>query len=209
MLNVTEFFLDELRVALCHVKETGRILLHTILVQRAIGGQQPIEPRTIWSDQLELAYCRLEEPQIIDLVESKVHEFADLFERNLQRTGGCLCINFFTTKSKKASVWNLLLGQEERIIFENWRIPVALQSLRRYQNPEDQLMQEAQLQRQASTAVGKAVEDCVRKIMDSNGDHLPPPPQHLAVYRFEISFDNAAPFSPRAFSQTIKIPYIS
>ncbi|CAD7928334.1 unnamed protein product [Amoebophrya sp. A120] len=210
MLNVSEHFLEEVRVALAYVKESARVILHTILVQRSIGGQQAVDVRTVWSEQLELAYCRLEDLELQDLVETKVKEFVDMFEKNQnQKRSGCLSLHFYTTKSKKASVWNLLLGQEEKIVFETWRIPLTLQNLRRYTHPEDELLQEANLQRTAAQYVRLTVEECVRKVMTSNMDHLPPPPQHLPVYRFEIAFDSGAPFSPRAFSQAIKIPYIS
>merc|ERR1712107_390617 len=106
-----------MRLAISHVKEAVRVLLHTILLNRAIGGQTAVEPRTIWSDGLDLAYMRLDDTEIAELVESRTREFCGIFEKNTQKTTGCVTLNFYTTKTKKPSVWNILLGQEEKIVF--------------------------------------------------------------------------------------------
>ncbi len=103
MLNVHEHWLEEMRLSRAYVKECARAMLHTILFQRSIGNTV-VEARTIWSEQLELAYCKLDDREINELVETKIREFADLFERDPRKSTGCVCVNFFTTKNKKPSV---------------------------------------------------------------------------------------------------------
>ena len=103
MLNVTEFRTRELKLSIQYVKEALRVLLHTVLFQRSIGANV-INPRAVWSEQFELSYVRMEDADISRLVEAKIRDFLDSFEKNRIKTHATLCLNFFTTKSKKPSV---------------------------------------------------------------------------------------------------------
>ena len=100
----------------------------------------------------------------------------------------------------------MALNERQKILWS------ALLKLRRFNNPQDDLAQEVDLQRRASALVRDAVVECIARINSSPNQHLPPPPLDRQVYRFDISFDDA-PWSPRSFSQGfsqgIKIPYIS
>lgn len=219
MLNVEELRVPELRLAMCHVKEAMRVILHTILLNRSIGGHRPIEAQIAYSEQFELSYVKSDEQVLEQTLEVQVQKFGQYFEKNLSKSNSkaVLLLSFYTTKNRKASLWNMLAGTEEKIIFEQWRIPVSVQPLRRYSNPAENLREEAQQQSLASQQTHSALLYILGGI-NTKLDHLPPPPQSQAVYKFDISFSSQdslgagseLAWSPRALSQNIrKIPYIT
>eukprot|EP00927_Polykrikos_kofoidii_P041464 TRINITY_DN35353_c0_g1_i1.p1 TRINITY_DN35353_c0_g1~~TRINITY_DN35353_c0_g1_i1.p1 ORF type:complete len:223 (+),score=27.57 TRINITY_DN35353_c0_g1_i1:224-892(+) len=191
MLNVEEFVCPELRLALCHVKEALRTVLHTALVCRSIGGHRPIEPRPVHSELFDITYMKTDEPEIEQELERSIREFTDLFESNMCRSGRAqLILSFYTTKSRKQSLWNIIVGSDEKIVFEQWRTPVAVQPLRRFSNPADSLREEANLQASASQQVQQVLHFVVGRAC-SKVEHLPPPPHSQASYRFDVSFASA------------------
>eukprot|EP00933_Yihiella_yeosuensis_P012993 TRINITY_DN12256_c0_g5_i1.p1 TRINITY_DN12256_c0_g5~~TRINITY_DN12256_c0_g5_i1.p1 ORF type:complete len:223 (+),score=28.72 TRINITY_DN12256_c0_g5_i1:45-713(+) len=188
MLNVEEFVVPELRLAMCHVKEAMRIIVHSLVVCRSIGGTTPIDPRPCTSELFDIEYMRTDEGAYEKELETTVQQFSQVLEGNLNRSGRAqLILNFYTTKSRKQSLWNIIVGNDEKVVFEQWRIPVTVQSLRRFSNPADNLKEEANLQASASQQVQQALHYVVGR-SNSKVDHLPPPPQVQACYKFEVSF---------------------
>jgi len=222
MLNVEEFVCPELRVAMCHVKESLKIVLHTVVLCRSIGGLRPIEPRTVHSELFDLSYVKTDESSCEQDLERSVREFSELFEGTLGRSGRAqLILSFYTTKSRKQGLWNIILGSDEKIIFEQWRIHVVVTPPRRCANPAESLREEAALQASASQQVQQLLHFVLAKA-NSKVDHLPPPPQAQASYKFEVSFATAdgkgigsgSLLAPQnlgsSLSQTIKhLPHIS
>mmetsp|Transcript_49237 Transcript_49237/g.107097 ORF Transcript_49237/g.107097 Transcript_49237/m.107097 type:complete len:221 (-) Transcript_49237:102-764(-) len=219
MLNAEELVCPELRLAMCHVKEAARAILHTIVVCRSIGGHRPIEPRSVLSELFDVSYMKTDEPEFEDELEQSIRQFSEIFDQGVGRSGRAqLVLNFFTTKSRKQSIWNLIVGSDEKIVFEQWRLPVVVQPLRRHLTPADNLREEANLQASAAQQVQQALYFVVGRA-NAKVDHLPPPPQTQAVYKFEIFVTSdgrglSGSSSPsRTFgsslNQTIKnIPYI-
>lgn len=188
MLNVEEFVCPELRLAMCHVKEAMRALMNTIVVCRSIGGHRPIEPRQVLSEVFDLAYMKTDEPDLEQEIEQRAMQFSEIFESNLGRSSRAqIILSFYTTKSRKQSFWNILVGSDEKVVFEQWRLPVAVQPLRRYPNPADNLREEANLQASASKQVLEALHYAIGRA-STKVEHLPPPPQTQAAYKFEVSF---------------------
>mmetsp|Transcript_27953 Transcript_27953/g.49956 ORF Transcript_27953/g.49956 Transcript_27953/m.49956 type:complete len:224 (+) Transcript_27953:65-736(+) len=223
MLNVEEFVCPELRLAMCHVKEAMRIILHSLVVCRSIGGHNPIDPKTSTSDLFDIDYIRTDEPEFGEELEQTVQQFSEFFENSMGKHAGRaqLVFNFYTTKSRKQSIWNMLVGSDEKIVFEQWRVPVAAQPLRRFSNPADNLREEANLQASASQQVQQALHYVIGRA-NAKVDHLPPPPQTQASYKFEVSFASGdgkglgagSALLPQglgsSLSQTIRhIPYIA
>eukprot|EP00397_Hematodinium_sp_SG-2012_P067397 GEMP01104389.1.p1 GENE.GEMP01104389.1~~GEMP01104389.1.p1 ORF type:complete len:212 (+),score=22.21 GEMP01104389.1:103-738(+) len=211
MLNVEEFNLPELRLAISFVKEAIRILLHSIILQRAIGGHKVLEPAQYHSDLFDVTYFKVDDREVEQLVESRVRTFCDLFERPSNaspKTAGCLSISFYTMKVKPrgGSFWNFLTTGEEKIVFEHWRIPLTIQPLKKCINPAETLDQEGTLQRVAQEQLRARMLWCIEKV-NSKLDHLPPPPQQSTLYNFDITFDDAH-WSPRTFG-SMMIPYLS
>mmetsp|Transcript_153478 Transcript_153478/g.491921 ORF Transcript_153478/g.491921 Transcript_153478/m.491921 type:complete len:221 (-) Transcript_153478:26-688(-) len=219
MLNVEEFVCPEVRVAICHVKEAIRIVLHTLVVCRSIGGHRPVEPRSCSSEVLDLAFMATDEPEAEQEIEARARQFSELFEGSLANTGRAqLVFSFYTTKSRKQSIWNILVGSDEKIVFEQWRFPVVIQPLRRYPNPADNLKEESNSQVWAAQQTQQALQFVIGKV-NSKVDHLPPAPQTQAAYKFDITFasldgrDLGGGILPQGFgssiSQTMKnIPKI-
>lgn len=220
MLNVEEIVCPELTLAMCHVKEAMRALLHTLVVCRSIGGHRPIEPHGVCSDVFDLTYMKTDEQELEQEVEQSVRQFSEMFEINHGRSGRAqLVLKFYTTKSRKQSIWNILIGSDEKIVFEQWRLPVIVQPLKRYKEPADNLREEAILQASVAQQVQSALHFVIGRT-NAKVDHLPPPPQSQASYKFEISFaaldgkSLGSNLLPQGFgssiSQTIKhLPHIA
>lgn len=225
MLNVEEFVCPEMRVAPCHVKESMRCVLHTLMVCRSIGGHRPIEPRSAYSELFDVSYLKTDESELEQELEQTVRQFSELLESGASPRGRAgqaqLVLNFYTEKKRKQSVWNMLVGSDERIVFEQWRIPVAVQALRRHPTPAENLKEEALVQDSASKQVQVTLHFIIAKA-NAKIEHLPPPPQSHAAYKFEVSFatldgksiGGASALLPQGFgsslSKTIKhIPYIA
>jgi len=222
MLNVEEFVCPELRLAACHVKEALRTVLHTLVVCRSIGGHRPIEPRVAASEVFGVTYMQTDEPELEQDLEQAARQFSEVFERKLAPSGRAqLVLSFYTTKARRQSLWNIIVGGDEKIAFEQWRVPVVVQPVQRLASLADNLREEAKLQASASLQV-QAVLHFVVGRANAKVEHLPPPPQAQASYKFEISFATAdgrgigggSALLPQGFgsslSQTIKhIPYIA
>eukprot|EP00443_Scrippsiella_acuminata_P129466 CAMPEP_0115584894 /NCGR_PEP_ID=MMETSP0272-20121206/6919_1 /TAXON_ID=71861 /ORGANISM="Scrippsiella trochoidea, Strain CCMP3099" /LENGTH=164 /DNA_ID=CAMNT_0003019943 /DNA_START=153 /DNA_END=647 /DNA_ORIENTATION=- len=163
---------------------------------------------------------KTDEPEFEQEVETRAREFSELFEGNLANTGRAqLVLSFYTTKSRKQSIWNILVGSDEKIVFEQWRFPVVIQPMRRWPNPADNLREEANSQVLASQQTQQALQFIIGKA-NTKVDHLPPPPQMHAAYKFDIAYASldgrslARGMLPQGFgsslSQTMKhIPYIA
>uniref|UniRef100_A0A7S1FD89 Autophagy-related protein 101 n=1 Tax=Noctiluca scintillans TaxID=2966 RepID=A0A7S1FD89_NOCSC len=211
MLNVEEFVCPELRVAVCHVKEAAKAVLHTIVVCRSIGGTVPMDPSSVYSDLLDLTYMRTDEPVVEQSLEDALRQAAELFEG---RTRAQLTLSFFTRG--KRSIWGLLLG-DEKVVFEQWRLPVLIRPPRRFSNPADNLREEADLQTSASAQVQQALLFVVGKV-NYKVEHLPPPSDE-GSYEFEVSLEcdgksligaPARPLIGTSLSKTIKhLPYMA
>mmetsp|Transcript_55618 Transcript_55618/g.154988 ORF Transcript_55618/g.154988 Transcript_55618/m.154988 type:complete len:225 (+) Transcript_55618:144-818(+) len=224
MLNVEELVCPELRLAMCHVKEALRTVLHTVVVCRSLGGHRPIEPRPVHSELFDLSYMKTDEVEFEQDIENGIRQFSELFENSAGRSSRAqLVLNFYTTKTRKQSLWNIIVGNDEKIVFEQWRAPVAVQPFRRFSSPVDNLREEADLQASASQQVQQVLHFVIGKA-NAKVDHLPPPPQSQASYKFEITFASmdgkglggggSSALTQRGFgsslSQTIKhIPYIA
>merc|ERR1719265_514914 len=84
-------------------------------------------------------------------------------------------------------MWNLIVGNEEKIIFEQWRLPVKVHARTRHASAAENTREEVDLQRLASQQVEKALHFVMNRA-NAKVDHLPPAPQNQASYKFEITF---------------------
>merc|ERR1711920_343549 len=110
------------------------------VVCRSIGGHRPIEPRAAVSDLFDITYMKTDEAEFEQELERTVRDFSEIFERNVGRMSSAqLVLSFYTTMSRKQGIWNMLAGGDEKIVFEQWRMPVVLQPERRYTSPTDNL----------------------------------------------------------------------
>jgi len=188
MLNVEEFLSPELRLAMCHVKEATRIILHCLVVCRTIGGADSIDPKAVVSELFDVEYVRINESQHVQELERTVEKFSEILENNLDRSGKAqLVFNLYTVKTRKQSLWNRIVGSDEKTVFEQWRIPVAVQPLNRYLNPADNLREEANLQASASQQVQQVLHYIIARA-NTKVDHLPSPEKDTVSYKFEVAF---------------------
>jgi len=216
MLNIEEFNAPELRLAIPFVKEAIRLLLHTIILNRSIGGgQKVLEPVQCHSDLFDVSYFKVDDRELEQKIDTYAREFCNLFERPTNaspRMNGCLTISFHTIKLKSvtgAGIWDWITRAEEKIVFENWTLPLVIVPVKKCMSPSENLEQEGTLQRHAREQVRESMIWCIKKI-NSKLDHLPPPPQASIWYPFDINFDNTS-WSPRNFGTmgSMKIPYLT
>jgi len=215
MLNAEEFLCPELRLAMCHVKEAMRTILHSLVVCRSIGGHRPIEPQVVFSELLDVCYLKTDEADFDDALEQAVAHFSEMLESGPSHAGRAqLVVSFYVTKSRKHSIWNILVGADEKVVFEQWRMPVVLQHFRRHASPTDNLREEANLQASASQQVHQAMHWVIGRT-NAKVEHLPPPPATHSAYKFDISFAidgkefGAAAALRSSLTQTIRhIPHI-
>ncbi|CAK9062307.1 unnamed protein product [Durusdinium trenchii] len=226
MLNVEEFLSPELRLAMCHVKEAIRIVLHCLVVCRTIGGADSIDPKAVVSELFDVEYVRINESHHVQELERTVEKFSEILENNLDRSGtgrAQLVFNLYTVKTRKQSLWNRIVGNEEKTVFEQWRIPVSVQPLNRYLNPADNLREEANLQASASQQVQQVLHYIIARAnskMHLRVDHLPSPEKDTVSYKFEVAFlsgdgkeigaGSLLPQGLGSLSQTIRhLPYMA
>merc|ERR1719188_2896026 len=137
-------------LAMCHVKEAVRTVLNTLVVCRSLGGLWPAEPRSTFSEVLDLTYMKTECGEV---------------ERDLAHSGRAqLIFSFYTTKSRKQSIWNIIIGSDEKIVFEQWRLPVIVMPLRRYPSPGDNLKEEANSQAAAAQQVQQTLHFILARV---------------------------------------------
>ncbi|CAJ1364200.1 unnamed protein product [Effrenium voratum] len=178
------------------------------------------DPKSVVSELFDVEYVRINEPQHVQELEKTVERFSEILENNLDRSGRAqLLFNLYTVKARKQSLWNRLVGSEEKTVFEQWRIPVSVQPLNRYLNPADNLREEANLQASASQQVQQVLHYVIARA-NAKVDHLPSPEKDSVSYKFEVAFVSgdgkeigSGSFLPQglgSLSQTIRhLPYMA
>merc|ERR1712137_170551 len=187
---------------------------HTIVLCRSIGGHRPIEPRATLSELLDLAYMRTDESEQAQALEQIVQQFSEVCEHNAQASRAWLALTFYATQERKSGLWSMLVGGQEKVPFEQWRIDVNVQPQRHFANPADNLREEARLQAQASQQVEQVLQFVIAHASKCV-DHLPPPLQSQSVYRFQVSFSpldvkghSSGALLPQGLRSTFNIPYL-
>ncbi|CAK9083118.1 DnaJ homolog subfamily B member 1 [Durusdinium trenchii] len=146
------------------------------------------DPKAVVSELFDVEYVRINESHHVQELERTVEKFSEILENNLDSTGRAqLVFNLYTVKTRKQSLWNRIVGNEEKTVFEQWRIPVSVQPLNRYLNPADNLREEANLQASASQQVQQVLHYIIARA-NSKVDHLPSPEKDTVSYKFEVAF---------------------
>merc|ERR1712137_1421150 len=81
---------------------------------------------------------------------------------------------FYATQERKSGLWSMLVGGQEKVPFEQWRIDVNVQPRRHFSNPANNLRVEARLQAQASQQVEQVLQFVIAHASKCV-EHLPPP----------------------------------
>jgi len=205
MNNCEEFTCPHLDIHLADLKEALRCIVYTILFNRAIGGNRVVEPITVRAPQFDLAYAKIESPEVDSLAEAQIKALAEAAELSVG-SSITLVIAFYVESPKEGGLlWQVFSGQRsERIYFERWKIPVNLQTSR----PSSPREIEDSV-RGSATQVKNVVWFVLRKVCEKM-EHLPvssPSP----IYPVEIYVDKyREPWSPRSLASSIKsIPFLS
>ncbi len=113
--------LSPLSVEPFQIKEVLRIVLHSIVFQRALG---ECRIRETESDLFDLSYVRCDSAA----VEQRVDEYAEAFSSALQRADGArraqICVAFVERRSRPGAFG--LFKTEEKVTWERWHIPLAV-----------------------------------------------------------------------------------
>mmetsp|Transcript_14755 Transcript_14755/g.44418 ORF Transcript_14755/g.44418 Transcript_14755/m.44418 type:complete len:205 (+) Transcript_14755:268-882(+) len=177
-MNLTEHSLDEVEVEQWRMKEMLSAILHTILFVRAPG---PVRPTEATLDRFDKAYatCGTED------IDRAVDESIDGLMTSLEPAGpelgkGCMVLSFFE-KRVTAQLFGLV-SNEEKVVWEQWRIPVLISVTPRPMGDDTASVIERQRQAQQADAMLQARIMQVFSLANGHFDHLPP-----VHYEFEIS----------------------
>jgi len=205
MNNCEEFTCPSIDVPLSDLKEALRCVVFTILFNRAIGGNRAVEPITVKSPQFDLAYAKIEAPEVEAMAEAQIKALAEAAEA----AGGSaltLVLAFYVESPTEGGLlWQVFSGKRsERLYFERWKIPVNLLTSR----PSSPREMEDSMKSSANV-VKNAVWFVLRKVCEKM-DHLPsssPTP----IYPVEIYIDKyREAWSPRSLASSIRsIPFLT
>ena len=207
MNNCEEFQCPSLDVSIGELKEALRCIIFTILFNRAIGGNRPIDPITIKAPLFEVGYMKTDSREVDALVEEKIKAFTEVAERSLE-TQILLNVGFFTEVARDAGLlWQVFSSKKtEKIYFERWRVPITVSPRTRPPTATDE--------ETSSRVSGQQVRSIMWFVLKKAGektDHLPLTSQ-TAIYPFDIAFERkgSSAWSPRSIASSIKsIPYIT
>ena len=156
-MNCEVFSLAPLRCEAFQAKETLRAVLHTILFARTLG---VVRARDVDSELFDLTYTTCGDPA----VERHVEERLDALVRWLAKqdraddTVAQVCLSFYETKDKRGGWFG---GGDERVYWEQWRVPIEVVADR-----------EAKSEQLQETIV--AATQHVLGLVNERKDHIPP-----------------------------------
>ncbi|KAJ1458047.1 hypothetical protein M885DRAFT_513625 [Pelagophyceae sp. CCMP2097] len=164
--------IDEAREALCCV-------LHTILFCRAPG---PFKPQTVYAAHFELAYSRVGCTSIKRSVERAVDGLLAsnaLVAAGPELVKGALVLSFFDRRRSRSLFG--LVGREEKIVWEQWTLPVLISTKTRPLGDDEAAELERRRHRAESDAVVRRRLADVHALVNGPLDHVP-----SSMYEFEI-----------------------
>eukprot|EP00887_Chlorella_sp_A99_P001068 scaffold14.g1068.t1 len=167
-----------------HVREVLRILLHTVIFNRALG---PVRPKEVDSELFDVTFVSCGDEAVERKVEEKVGQFCAWVDRNRGRRGQ-VCLSFYERRQKQA--W--FSKGEERLYWEQWYINLLVLDQEGAAALEEQSpFVSGSLRAQRKQAVQAALEDCLATIVravNEKKDHIPPVVSGSAVtFPFDIT----------------------
>lgn len=176
-MNALEHVLPELELATHQVREALQCLLHTIIFLRAPG---PVTPHDAHCEGFNLTYVRTTPTGSTE--ERRTNEGVETFMRSLSQVGpellqGRLTLSFFERRRAQKLFWS----HEEKIVWEQWTIPVLVNNTPRPVNDDKASVIERQ--RTQDTAEGMLRQAMLKVFDEASADveHVPP-----VAYEFEI-----------------------
>lgn len=209
-MNSREHQLPELELATNQVREALQCLLHTILFIRAPGS---VIPHDVHCEGFNLTYARIATGETnknnnnssnigCSDVERKINHAIEVFLRSLSHVGpellqGYLTVSFFERRSTQKLFWS----HEERVVWEQWVVPVLVNNTPRPVNDDKASVIERQ--RIQNTAEGM-LKEAMFKVFDEVGgdvEHVPP-----VMYEFEISCSKRADDRENMYARVANMP---
>jgi len=156
-MNITEHILDEVEVEQWQMKEMLSAILHTILFLRAPGPSRPTE---VAMERFDKSYVTCGAEDISRAVEESIDGLCEGLSEEptgaLEPAGpelwkGCMVLSFF----EKRSIPQLfgLVNNEEKVVWEQWRIPVLISTTPRPMGDDTASVIERQRQAQQAEAM--------------------------------------------------------
>ncbi|KAI3426852.1 hypothetical protein D9Q98_006798 [Chlorella vulgaris] len=175
------------------VREVLRILLHTIVFNRALGPVKPVERD---SELFEVTWVECGDAEAARRIEEKVTQFVSWAQRN-PGTRGQVCLSFYEKRQRQS--W--FSTSEERLYWEQWVVEVAVVEPPPAEFEEQQAFAASALRSQRRQRVQAAIEEgltgIVRQVNDKR-DHIPPVVSASAVtfpFDLQVAGDSASVFN--------------
>ncbi|PSC69772.1 Meiotically up-regulated 66 [Micractinium conductrix] len=165
------------------VTEVLRLLLHTIIFQRALG---PVKPQERDSELFDVTWVECGDAEVSRRVDEHIAQFLAWLQRNPGKRGQ-VCLSFYEKRQRQS--W--FSTAEERVYWEQWLIDVQPLALPAPEFEEREALAAAQLRTQRRARVQAAIEECLTSIVrhvNEKRDHIPPVVSGSAVtFPFDIS----------------------
>jgi autophagy-related protein 101 len=113
--------LQGMDVELQQVKEVLKVLMHSIIFQRALGEYRF---RDTESELFEVTYVRCDSRLVDQMVEDYADTFSKAFERSDSPSAQSLCVSFFERRMRPAAFG--FFRSEEKVTWERWHVPIRI-----------------------------------------------------------------------------------
>lgn len=209
MNNCEEFNCPGLEIQISELKEALRCFIYTILFNRAIGGNRAVDPFTVRSPLFDLAYAKVEAPEIDLQVEERIKAFGEAAEKAPGQPM-MLLLSFYTETAKESGIfWQVFSAKKtEKVYFERWKLPINITQSRPVSAGDDDSVRSSAV---SASQVKSLLWFVLRKVGEKM-DHLPPS-SLTPIYLCDITYDKQksdSAWSPRSLASSIKsLPYIT
>lgn len=175
------------------VHEVLRILLHTIVFNRALGPVKPVERD---SELFAVTWVECGDPEVSRKVEEKIGQFGAWVQRNPGKRGQ-VCLSFYEKRQRQS--W--FSTAEERLYWEQWVLEVAVAEPPPAEFEEQQAFAASSLRAQRRQRLQAAIEEgltCIVRAVNDKRDHIPPVVSASAVtfpFDIQVAGDSGSVFS--------------
>ncbi|KAL4419641.1 hypothetical protein ABPG77_008582 [Micractinium sp. CCAP 211/92] len=174
------------------VREVLRLLLHSIIFQRALGPVKPVERD---SELFDVTWVECGDPEVSKRVEEKIGQFHSWVQKNPGKRGQ-VCLSFYEKRQRQS--W--FSTAEERFYWEQWLIDIQVLGPAPAEFEEQQTIAATSLRAQRRQRAQAAIEECLTSVVrhvNEKRDHIPPVVSGSAVtfpFAITVAGDSGAGF---------------
>mmetsp|Transcript_14645 Transcript_14645/g.37898 ORF Transcript_14645/g.37898 Transcript_14645/m.37898 type:complete len:215 (-) Transcript_14645:434-1078(-) len=168
--------LDVLHVEAYQIKEVLKVLLHSIIFQRALG---ECRYRDCESELFDLAYVQVDSRPISQRVEEYAEAFSSALERTEATRRAQIGVSFVERRSRPAA-FGLFRSMDEKVTWERWNLTLSVRAPEAPPPPEVATADPAgiaEYRRRQQQQLGEELRGRLEVILSTAAarkEHLPP-----------------------------------